>query len=136
MTEENGFVVSDKRFSTSEEPEAEKGPEADVSGSQAEDDLDSAKAAEAASESHQALPQVNFPTFIVSLSSSVLVHLGEIDDPGTGQKAVNLPVAKQTIDILAMLDEKTQGNLDDDEARMLTNILYDLRMRYVALATK
>jgi len=77
------------------------------------------------------LPTINFATFIFSLNSSALVQLGMMEDPTTGQKSENLPLAKQTIDILSMLEEKTKGNLDADEAAMLKNILYDLRIHYV-----
>ncbi len=77
------------------------------------------------------LPQMDFSMFIVSLNSSALVHLGVLDDPAAGGKARNLPAAKQTIDILAMLQEKTAGNLSRDEGEMLRHILYDLRMNYV-----
>jgi hypothetical protein len=76
-------------------------------------------------------PAINFATFIFSLNSSALVQLGMMDDPMTGEKSENLPLAKQTIDILSMLEEKTRGNLDTDEAAMLKNILYDLRIHYV-----
>ncbi len=84
----------------------------------------------------QPLPPVNFSTFIVSLSSSALVHLGEIPDPTTGQYNKNLILAKQTIDILQMLKEKTKGNLDPDEEALLTNILFDLRVKYVKQVQK
>lgn len=77
------------------------------------------------------LPALNFATFIFSLNSSALVQLGMIEDPMTGETSKNLPLAKQTIDILSMLEEKTRGNLDVDEAGMLKNILYDLRIQYV-----
>lgn len=77
------------------------------------------------------LPTLNFATFIFSLNSSALVQLGMIEDPMTGEKTKNLPLAKQTIDIISMLEEKTRGNLDADEAAMLKNILYDLRILYV-----
>jgi hypothetical protein len=77
------------------------------------------------------LPTINFATFIFSLNSSALVQLGMMEDPITGEKSENLPLAKQTIDILSMLEEKTKGNLDTDEAAMLKNILYDLRIHYV-----
>ena len=77
------------------------------------------------------LPALNFATFIFSLNSSALVQLGMIEDPMTGEESKNLPLAKQTIDILSMLEEKTRGNLDVDEAGMLKNILYDLRIQYV-----
>ena len=77
------------------------------------------------------LPTLNFATFIFSLNSSALVQLGMIEDPMTSEKTKNLPLAKQTIDILSMLEEKTRGNLDADEAAMIKNILYDLRILYV-----
>lgn len=77
------------------------------------------------------LPKLDFSTFILSLNSSVLVQLGLIEDPATGQKAKNLPLAKQTIDLLALLEEKTRGNLTSDEENILKNILYELRMLYV-----
>ncbi|OEU65608.1 MAG: hypothetical protein BA867_12955 [Desulfobacterales bacterium S5133MH16] len=77
------------------------------------------------------MPKINFATFIFSLNSSVLVQLGLIDDPATGKKTKNPLLAKQTIDILGMLEEKTRGNLTKDEETMLKNILYDLRMIYV-----
>ena len=76
-------------------------------------------------------PEINFSTFIFSLSSSALVQLGELNDPSTGSKSLNLPVAKQTIDIIAMLEEKTKGNLTGDEEKLLKNILHDLRMKYI-----
>jgi hypothetical protein len=77
------------------------------------------------------LPKIDFSTFVLSINSSALVQLGLIEDPGSGQKAKNLPLAKQTIDLLAMLEEKTRGNLTGDEENILKNILYELRMLYV-----
>ncbi len=81
------------------------------------------------------LPKIDFSTFILSLNSSALVQLGLIEDPATGQKGRNLPLAKQTIDILAMLEEKTRGNLSSDEENILKNIIYELRMLYVKETT-
>jgi hypothetical protein len=78
-----------------------------------------------------ALPKIDFSTFVLSINSSALVQLGLIEDPGSGQKTKNLPLAKQTIDLLAMLEEKTRGNLTSDEENILKNILYELRMLYV-----
>lgn len=77
------------------------------------------------------LPAINFATFIFSLNSSALVQLGMMEDPVSGQKTKNLPLAKQTIDVITLLEEKTRGNLDPDEAVMIKNILYDLRILYV-----
>jgi hypothetical protein len=77
------------------------------------------------------LPKIDFSTFVISLNSSALVQLGVLDDPTTGEKSKNLMLAKQTIDVLGMMEEKTQGNLNADEANMLRSILYDLRILYV-----
>lgn len=84
-----------------------------------------------ATEKPSSLPEVTFSTFIFSLNSSALVNLGILDDPATGGKSKNLPLAKQTIDIIGMLEEKTKGNLDEQEENFLKNILFDLRMRFV-----
>jgi hypothetical protein len=78
------------------------------------------------------LPQIDFGTFVMSLASSVLVHLGEIKHPERADDERNLPLAKQTIDILGMLQEKTRGNLSREESELIENLLYDLRMKYVA----
>jgi hypothetical protein len=77
------------------------------------------------------MPKIDFSTFIFSLNSSVLVQLGLLEEPGTNQKTKNLPLAKQTIDIMTMLEEKTRGNLTKDEENLLKSILYDLRILYV-----
>jgi hypothetical protein len=77
------------------------------------------------------LPKIDFSTFVLSINSSALVQLGLLEDPGSGQKTKNILVAKQTIDLLAMLQEKTQGNLTADEANVLKNVLYELRMLYI-----
>ena len=61
------------------------------------------------------------------------MQLGEIPHPDTEKKTVNLPMAKQTIDILGVLQDKTRGNLDVEEARLLKELLYDLRMKYVTV---
>jgi len=77
------------------------------------------------------MPEINFSTFVVSLNASALLHLGAIEDPTTGKTEKNLPMAKQTIDILSLLEDKTAGNLPQDEENLLKNILYDLRIIYV-----
>ena len=75
--------------------------------------------------------EIDFGMFTMSLASSVLVHLGELEHPDSHERTANLPLAKQTIDILGMLREKTRGNLTQEEAQVLDNLLYDLRMKYV-----
>jgi hypothetical protein len=82
----------------------------------------------------EALPKVDFSTFVLSLSHSALMDLGQAPHPETGSVATTLPMARQTIDLLAMLEEKTKGNLTGDEERLLTQILFDLRMRYIELS--
>ena len=77
------------------------------------------------------LPKIDFATFVLSINSSALVQLGLLEDPASGKKEKNLPLAKQTVDLLAMLEEKTCGNLTSDEENILKNILYELRMLYV-----
>jgi Domain of unknown function (DUF1844) len=83
-------------------------------------------------------PMLDFNALILSLGSSVIVHLGEAPDPTTGQKRdkPELQMAQQSIDLLAMLQEKTRGNLTAEEARFLDNMLFDLRMLYVQVSQK
>lgn len=75
------------------------------------------------------LPRVDFATFVLSLSHSALLHLGEAQHPETGQVEQNLSLARQTIDLIGMLEEKTRGNLTGDEERLIGQILFDLRIR-------
>ncbi len=77
------------------------------------------------------LPTIDFATFVLSLSHSALMHLGEAPHPDTNKMEANLPLAKQNIDLLGLLEEKTKGNLSGDEERLLAQVLFDLRMRYV-----
>lgn len=133
--EDKGFVIKDRRTlgRDADEPEKETAPDpepaAEAAEKPAEPSDDAAQTGEEPSET--LLPEVNFPTFIMSLNVSALYHLGAIEDPETKQKKKNLPMAKQTIDILSMLEEKTKGNLTSDEENLLKNILYDLRIIYV-----
>jgi hypothetical protein len=83
------------------------------------------------------LPALDFNALVLSLGSSVIVHLGEAPDPTSGQQgAPNFSMAQQSIDLLIMLQEKTRGNLTADEARFLENILFDLRMLYVQVSQR
>jgi hypothetical protein len=81
-------------------------------------------------------PPVDFHTFVLSLGSSALLHLGEIENPNDGVSQKDLPLAKHTIDILAMLEEKTKGNLTTAEEKLIESLLYDLRLRYVEATKK
>ncbi|MHB8138937.1 MAG: DUF1844 domain-containing protein [Smithellaceae bacterium] len=117
-----GFVIKDRRFSDveekKEEPAAEKKPDVKENAEEL--------AAEALN-----YPQVNFTNFVISLSTSALFHFGDFPENQGGKAEKNLPAAKQTIDILDMLNEKTKGNLDQNEANLIQGVLYELKMRYV-----
>lgn len=76
-------------------------------------------------------PEMNFSGFILSLHTSALFHFGDFQDPASGEKKIDLDAAKQTIDILSMLKEKTRGNLTENEQRLVDGALFELRMRYV-----
>jgi len=81
-------------------------------------------------------PAPSFSIFVSSLSMQTLIFLGEIDNPITHKKEANLDQAKYIIDTLAMLKEKAKGNLDANEANLIDNVLYELRMKYTAKAGK
>jgi hypothetical protein len=121
-----GFTVKDRRAFDSEgkvrEPseKAEEAPKKEKEEPKKE-----------TTEKAPPLPEVNFSSFLLSLSSSVLLHLGEIPDPQSGAKKKDMALAKQSIDILTLLKEKTEGNLTEEEKNLLENLLYDLRMRFV-----
>jgi uncharacterized protein DUF1844 len=74
---------------------------------------------------------IDFATFLLSLSSSAFYYLGDVPHPGSGRVERDIGLAKQTIDLLGMLQEKTKGNLTEEESQVLTGLLYELRMRYV-----
>lgn len=123
--EEKGFVIKDKRSLDekgelkAEKPEDEKTKE------------EQKKEPEQKETKAPPLPEVNFTSLIFSLSSSALFHFGEIEDPQTGQKKKDLPIAKHAIDTIAMLMEKTKGNLTEEEQKFVNSVLTDLRWRYV-----
>ena len=79
------------------------------------------------------MPTVTFPSLVMSFHTSALFHMGELPDPQTGRKTVDMELAKHAIDTLALLQDKTRGNLTEDEAELLTRILYELKMRYVRM---
>ncbi len=124
--EEQGFVIRDKRGRGEEPAASEPGrPAASESG----------PVHEAAGHAHDPHLPVTFSTFVFSLSTSALMLMGEQLDPRQGKIPVNLPQAKEIIDILSVLETKTNGNLDKEEQAMLTDMLYALRMKYVDLAS-
>ncbi len=82
------------------------------------------------------MPEVTFSAFIMSLNTSVLYHLGEIADPASGQTTVDVDLARHGIDTLALIQEKTKGNLTEDEEEMIKTILYDVKIRFVKAVKK
>ena len=75
--------------------------------------------------------QLTFTTFLLGLSSTALIHLGVAPNPETGTSQIDLTGARQSIDLLALLHDKTKGNLTDDEAKLFHALLTDLRVRFV-----
>ncbi len=127
--EEKGFVIKDKRSFDEKGEVKEKVPE--------DEKKEEEKGEEAIKDDAQRvpLPEINFSSLIFSLSSSALLHFGQIADPHTGEKKKDLALAKHSIDTIAMLKEKTKGNLSDEEDKFLENILTDLRWQYVKATT-
>jgi hypothetical protein len=125
--QEKGFVVKDKRFSAKKEGESDS--------SVKEEKKRGEPLREGGPEQDIPLPEISLINFLFSLSTSALIQLGEIEDPMSQKMVKNLPLAKQTIDLIGMLKEKTKGNLTPDEEKLMENILYDLRIRYVKAAS-
>ena len=127
--EGKGFIVKDRRSLD------EKG---ELKGEKREEETKEkeGKEEEAQKEDFQGapLPEVNFNSLIFSLSSSALLHFGEIADPHTGEKKKDIALAKHSIDTIGMLKEKTKGNLTDEETKIIDSVLTDLRWLYVKSA--
>ena len=128
--EGKGFVIRDKRALDEKGELRDEKREAEAKVKEEKE-----KKVETKEETERApLPEVNFNSLIFSLSSSALLHLGEIADPQSGQKRRDIALAKHSIDTIAMLKEKTKGNLSGEEEKFLDSILTDLRWRYVKAA--
>lgn len=134
--ENKGFTVQDRRRFSPETGEARADtPEESQAAAQAAPQTAAAQvAADAAGAS--ALPEIDFSTFVISLSTQALMHLGEIANPVSGKIEADISVAKQMIDILGMLKDKSRGNLNSNEDQLLEGILFDLRMKYVEAVKK
>jgi hypothetical protein len=121
-TAKGGFTVTDRRsFSEGGESRAPEAAPTSPAPSTTEPGAGAAPT----------LPAVDFHTFVLSLGSSALLHLGELEHPDMGAPQKDLAMAKHTIDILVMLEEKTRGNLSPAEEKLIGSLLYDLRLRYV-----
>src|SRR4051812_32688915 len=128
-----GFTVNDRRIFADEKGTArvqEPPPQADTNQARSPGDSSQTPSEGAPG------PGIDFHTFVLSLGSSALLHLGELERPGAAGPEKNLPMAKHTIDILGMLQDKTRGNLTPAEAKLMEGLLYDLRIRFVDAQAK
>ena len=134
--EGKGFKVADRRrFAQASGEPIEAGDKSAPARAEGASEPDAA-AAEKPGASSDNLAEISFSTFIISLSTQALMHLGEIPSPLTGKVESDFAVAQQMIDILGMLRDKSRGNLDEQETRLMEDVLYDLRMRYVEAVKK
>lgn len=124
--EEQGFVIRDRRASGGTEA-------ASATSSPAKQSMSETSPAEPSPMPQS--PPVTFSSFVISLGSSSLMLMGEQLDPSQAPIPVNLPQAKEIIDLLSVLEDKTKGNLTPDEQTVLRDMLYALRMKYVTLAS-
>ncbi|MFA4983932.1 MAG: DUF1844 domain-containing protein [Candidatus Omnitrophota bacterium] len=83
-----------------------------------------------------ATPEADFNFFVTTIALQASINLGAMENPATGKKEENLPQAKFIIDTLAVLKEKTKGNLTQEEGSLLENVLYELRMQYITKSQK
>ena len=126
--EDKGYKVEDRRFLHKSEEEKAKIKEEEAARQAA-----AAAAQETTAEAPKDMPvpEITFTSFLISLGSSAFIHLGDIPDPATGEVKKDVPLAKQTIDLLGLLREKTRNNLLEEEEKLFEHLLYDLRMRYI-----
>jgi hypothetical protein len=133
--EDKGYTVEDRRYlHLSEAEQAKLREKAEVKEAAAEEAFQGASQKAAAADKtaqELPLPEISLSSFIFSLSSSAFVGLGAIPDPHSGKVEKNLPLVKQTIDLLGMLRDKTRNNLTPEEEALFDYVLYDLRMAYV-----
>lgn len=125
--EEPGFKVVDRRRAGRDEPAAESAA-TPPAGPPSEPQPERAAAVRP--------PPIDFTTFVLSFASTALIQMGAAPDPDTGQTSSHPELARETIDLLGMLREKTRGNLTDEETRFFDALLYDLRVKYVELTTR
>ncbi|NKE69409.1 DUF1844 domain-containing protein [Candidatus Manganitrophus noduliformans] len=138
--EEKGFQVRDRRAylkETDPEKRSEKErTEKPASASNKETQAASPGREEQAHPSAEDSFPVHFSSFILSLATSALIHLGQEANPATGERSVALPAARQVIDLITLLEEKTKGNLTPDEETLLQQVLFTLRLKFVEVEKK
>lgn len=129
--EEKGFKVSDRRTFSKDQKDSTGEPRAEPEEAKEESGEKKPETGSEEQAGQEKTPPIDFSSFLLSLASAVLMHLGAVPDPLTRKQEVNLDLARQTIDVLNILEEKTKGNLTDQEEKIFANVLADLRIRYV-----
>ena len=127
---DQGFVIRDRRGRGEEAPAA-----ASASKPPAPEPAPAELQQHAEEHGHAGHLPVNFSSFVISMGSSALMLMGEQLDPQQPSMPLNLPQAKEIIDLLSMLEEKTRGNLTPDEQVVMKDMLYALRMKFVSLTS-
>ena len=133
MSEENGksFKVVDKRKVAGSDSESESGVKEGIEAKRAEIEKETEEA-QAAPNAEIPNFEADFATFIYSLNTQALLFLGKIPNPLSKKYEKDISTAKYLIDTIDMLSKKTKGNLDENEAKLIENVLYDLRMAYIS----
>ena len=131
MAEEKSFTVHDRRRVKIDTESAETNRDAGIG-----DGGRKARQASGSVEGSRHLPPVDFTGFLLGLSQMALIHLGELPDPGTGKPSVDLEQARHSIDILDMLEQKTLGNLTEEEATLLRTLEGELKLKYVKASSQ
>ncbi len=129
--EGKGFKVEDRRRFSPETGEPREATEREDPSEGPGKKTASEGSSEKERATDESFSEINFSTFVISLSTQALMHLGEIPNPLSGKVESDIPVAKQMIDIIGLLREKTRGNLDQGEEKLINDVLFDLRMKYV-----
>jgi hypothetical protein len=129
--EQEGFRVTDKR-SFQENGEARENDVSENTEKKPVEEPASETGKNASGQESGQLPPIDFPSYLLSYYTQGLVLLGEVPNPYTNKKEEDVEAAKNTIDILGMLQEKTKGNLSQDEEKLLESVLYELRMKFMA----
>jgi len=124
--DKKGFRVTDRRINPEQEEKSAPASEPEAPGGD--------QSPPAPGREKFPLPEMTFASFIISLNTSALIHLGLLPEPVSGALEQNLELAKQTIDLLGILQEKTRGNLDREEQDLFDNLLFELRIKYVDLS--
>ena len=125
------FVVNDRRFFSADGSVRDEAPE------QTAEKIEKSPKSESAPEEapKMALPAANLTSLLIGLATSAFMHMGEAPE-GEVPQPVNLPAAQHTIDLLAVLQAKTKGNLEEEEDAILQTLLYDLRLKFVQMTGK